>query len=146
MAGQPVLVDQDESEYTFVIDTQGVLARLVPASSIGLYNDVTLLGHDKGWEILVTESDGTTPFPLAGIGISFYAKAYPTSTIFLWTKTTVTKPGDVMTPAAGVIDVWARVGDTALLQVGTVIFLYVDILDTLGNPINVATWTTTISM
>lgn len=147
MAGQPVMAAQNESEYTFLVDTQGVMAQLVPASSIGLYHDVTLLGHDKGWEVLVTQSDGSTPFPLAGVGISFYAKAYPAATTLLWSKTNTSVPGDVLTPAAGVIDVWARAADTAAIKVGSVIFLYVDVIDPSGsgNPVNVGIWTTTIS-
>jgi hypothetical protein len=143
----PVTVDWGTPGLSVTLDSLGIMSQVVPATALGYFNGSVIAGHDTSFEVAALQANGTTPFNLTGIPISVYGKVYPSDTILVFSKTLAGNPVDVLvpTPTNGLIDIFIRAADYAAIAVGTTIFIYVDAIDAIGNPINIAKWTLTIT-
>ena len=132
---------------TVVIDQLSLMTQVLPPDSLPYFNAQVILGKDIGFQIATTQADGTTPFNLTGIPISFYAKANQSDTTDVFSKTLAGNPADILipTPTNGIIQVYVRASDYASQPVGTTLFLYVDGTNSAGNPVNIGKWTLTIT-
>lgn len=141
-----VSVRVDDSEATFILNQQGIITQLIPPSALGLFADTQLLGHDKAWNVAVTQADGITPFPLAGLPITFYAKQFPASTTINFSKTLALNPTDIqVNTGTGIITVWIRAVNIAVFSLGSTLFLYIDTTNAQGGAVNIAQWTVTLT-
>jgi hypothetical protein len=132
---------------TVVIDQLGIMTQLVPASALPYLNESVIAGHDIGFQLDALQAGGTLPFNLTGVPINFYAKVNPSDSTNLFSKSLAGNPMDVQVPQPnlGVIQVFVRAADYTSVAVGTTIFLYVDGINSAGNPVNIGKWTLTIT-
>jgi hypothetical protein len=156
MSQQFTFVDNQQVEHmvewaqpgiTVVMDSLGLMTQLIPASALPYFNGTVIAGHDVSFQVSALQADGTTPFNLTGVPVNFYGKVNQPDTVLVFTKTFASNPTDILipTPANGLITVFVRAADYASVAVGTTIFLYVDVVNSIGNPVNIAKWTLTIT-
>lgn len=146
------MVEWGEPGITIVMDSLGVVNQLVPASALPYFNAKVIVGHDVSFQVAALQAAGT-PFPLGAVGsvvpISFYGKVNQSDTTLVFSKTLLLDPLDIIVPdptgVDGLIDVFVRAADYAGVAVGITLFLYVDVINNVGNPVNISKWTLTIT-
>jgi hypothetical protein len=140
------MVEWNDAGLTIVLDTMQLTQQLVPASALPFFNASVIAGHDTSFQVTALQADKVTPFNLTGIPINFYGKINQSDTTFVFFKTLPSNADIIVsTPTNGLIIVFVRAADYAALVVGTTIFLYVDVVNSAGNPVNISKWTLTIT-
>jgi hypothetical protein len=142
-----LLVDIKTPGLVIVLDTIQVITQMVPATALGLFADTIIAGHDKTFAVKALQADNTTAFNLTGIPILFYAKVTPSLATTVFSKSLANNPLDLVVPSPtnGIVNVFVRTTDYASLPLGTTMFLYVDVVNNIGNPVNIAKWVLTIT-
>jgi hypothetical protein len=140
------MVEWNDSGLTVVMDSLGLVPQLVPASALPYTNGKVIVGHDCSFQIAALQANGSA-FNLTGLSLNFYGKVNQTDTSLVFSKTLAGSPSDILvaTPANGLIIAWVRAADYAAVNAGVTIFLYLDLVDTFGNPVNISKWTLTIT-